>query len=91
MRLDTYTTGSYTTGASLCRQLLWYFVGSPLVSTPWLPMASLKIWTPRRFGAQIGQGVNIKPGVMSSGDVALKAVGEASLQHIQNYSPEHFA
>jgi 1,2-diacylglycerol 3-alpha-glucosyltransferase len=28
---------------------------------------------------------------MSSDDVDLKAMGEASLQHIQNYSPEHFA
>jgi 1,2-diacylglycerol 3-alpha-glucosyltransferase len=28
---------------------------------------------------------------MSSDDIDLKAMGEASLQHIQNYSPEHFA
>ena len=63
MYLNTYTTGSYNPGASLWRQLLWYFLGSPLVSSPWLPFSSFKIWTLRRFGAQIGQGVNIKPGV----------------------------
>jgi acetyltransferase-like isoleucine patch superfamily enzyme len=63
MRLATYTPGSYTPGAPLWQQLLWYFVGSPLVSSPWLPLVSLKVWTLRRFGAHIGRGVNIKPGL----------------------------
>jgi len=64
IQLATYQLGpEYTPGAPLWRQLLWYFVGSPLVSSPWLPVASLKVWTLRRFGAHIGQGVNIKPGL----------------------------
>lgn len=63
MRLDRYTVGSYTPGAPYWKQLLWYFIGSPLVSSYWLPFSSLKVRILRRFGASIGQGVRIKPGV----------------------------
>ena len=63
MRLDRYTLGDYTPGASYWKQLLWYFVGSPLVRSYCLPFSSLKIFVLRLFGATIGQGVRIKPGV----------------------------
>ncbi len=63
MRLDKYTLGTYSPGASLSKQLLWYFIGAPLVESYWLPISSLKVWTLRLFGAKIGQGVRIKPGV----------------------------
>ncbi|MEH2110231.1 WcaF family extracellular polysaccharide biosynthesis acetyltransferase [Nostoc sp.] len=63
MRLDQYTVGNYTPGAPYWKQLLWYFVGSPLVESYWLPLSALKIWILRSFGAKIGQGVRIKPGV----------------------------
>ncbi len=64
VHLDNYDPGSdYTPGASLLQQLLWYFVGSPLVCSSWLPIASVKVWVLRWFGAKIGRGVNIKPGV----------------------------
>ncbi|MCC5637234.1 WcaF family extracellular polysaccharide biosynthesis acetyltransferase [Nostoc sp. CHAB 5844] len=63
MRLDSYTLGTYTPGASLWKQVLWYFLGSPLVKNRWLTASSLKIWLLRSFGAQIGQNVRIKPGV----------------------------
>ncbi len=63
MRLDHYTVGDYTPGAPLWKQMLWYFVGSPLVSSYALPISSFKVWLLRRFGAKIGQGVRLKPGV----------------------------
>lgn len=63
MRLDKYTLGSYTPGAPYWKQLLWYFLGSPLVESPWLPISSAKVKILRIFGASIGQGVRIKPGV----------------------------
>lgn len=63
MQLDQYTLGSYSPGASYWKQLLWYFVGSPIVQSYYLPLSSLKVWILRQFGAQIGQGVRIKPGV----------------------------
>ncbi|GJD16234.1 transferase hexapeptide repeat containing protein [Rivularia sp. IAM M-261] len=63
MRLDQYTIGTYTPGAPLWKQVLWYFVGSPLVECHWLPMSNIKVAILRLFGAQIGQLVRIKPGV----------------------------
>lgn len=63
MRLDNYTLGSYTPGAPLWKQVLWYFVGEPLVRSYWLPLSSLKVWLLRRFGAKIGDRVRIKTGV----------------------------
>ena len=63
MRLDNYTVGTYTPGATLVKQLLWYFIGSPLFSSYWLPFTGFKVWLLRCFGAEIGQKVTIKPGV----------------------------
>jgi putative colanic acid biosynthesis acetyltransferase WcaF len=61
--LDQYTTGHYTPGASIVQQLLWHFVGAALLQSYVIPISSFKVWLLRRFGAQVGQGVRIKPGV----------------------------
>lgn len=63
MYLHHYTPGSYTPGAPYWKQLLWYFIGSPLVQSYGLPMSGFKVAVLRLFGAQMGQGVRIKPGV----------------------------
>lgn len=63
IHLDQYTIGEYTPGAPIWKQLLWFFIGDPLVRTRLLPISSLKVWILRSFGAAIGQGVRIKPGV----------------------------
>jgi putative colanic acid biosynthesis acetyltransferase WcaF len=63
MRLDRYTTGNYTPGASLWRQVLWYFLGEPLFRSHWIPFSSFKVWLLRCFGASVGQQVRIKPSV----------------------------
>jgi putative colanic acid biosynthesis acetyltransferase WcaF len=63
MRLDLYTVGTYTPGAPYWKQLLWYFIGSPLVESYCLPMSTMKVWILRKFGASIGKQVRIKPGV----------------------------
>lgn len=63
MRLDRYTVGNYTPGAPLWQQLLWYFCGQPLFQAYWLPMSGFKVWLLRRFGAEVGTQVRIKPGV----------------------------
>ncbi|NEQ26944.1 MAG: colanic acid biosynthesis acetyltransferase WcaF [Microcoleus sp. SIO2G3] len=63
MRLDNYTLGTYTPGAPFWKQLLWYFVGAPLVESYWLPMSAFKVLILRLFGAKIGHCVRIKPGV----------------------------
>lgn len=63
MRLDNYNIGNYHPGAPYWKQLLWYFVGFPIVYNRWFPISALKVLVLRLFGAQIGQGVRIKPGV----------------------------
>jgi putative colanic acid biosynthesis acetyltransferase WcaF len=63
MRLDLYTTNTYSPGAPFWKQLLWYFVGSPLLQSYLLPMSGIKVWTLRTFGAKIGKGVRFKTGV----------------------------
>lgn len=63
MRLDQYTLGTYTPGAPLWKQILWYFLGDPLIRSRWLSFSVLKVWVLRCFGAQIGQQVRIKPNV----------------------------
>ncbi|MEO1621954.1 MAG: WcaF family extracellular polysaccharide biosynthesis acetyltransferase [Cyanobacteria bacterium J06632_3] len=64
VQLDQYSpSADYTPGASLIKQLLWYYIGSPLVMSYWLPMSGIKVRILRQFGASIGDGVRIKPGV----------------------------
>jgi putative colanic acid biosynthesis acetyltransferase WcaF len=63
MRLDQYTLGDYTPGAPLWKQLIWFFLGAPLVQSRLIPLSVFKIWVLRCFGATIGRGVRIKPGV----------------------------
>ncbi|MCM0594145.1 MAG: WcaF family extracellular polysaccharide biosynthesis acetyltransferase [Gloeotrichia echinulata DVL01] len=63
MRLDNYSLGNYTPGAPYWKQLLWYFLGSPMLESYWLPISIIKVWVLRKFGASIGQGVRIKSGV----------------------------
>lgn len=62
IRLDLYALGSYTPGRPYWQQVLWYALGSPLVRSAFTP-SGFKVWLLRQFGAEIGQGVRIKPGV----------------------------
>ncbi|MFP4134813.1 MAG: WcaF family extracellular polysaccharide biosynthesis acetyltransferase [Halothece sp.] len=64
MYLNHYTTDDYTVGASLIKQILWYFLGCPLVRSYWLPFSGFKVFLLRLFGGKIGEGVRIKPGVL---------------------------
>jgi putative colanic acid biosynthesis acetyltransferase WcaF len=61
--LSHYQQGDYSPGALLIKQVVWYFLGAPLVSSYWLPWSSLKVFLLRCFGAEIGDQVRIKPGV----------------------------
>lgn len=62
--LDQYTLpADYSPGVSLWKQILWFFIGHPLVKTSLIPVSSAKIWLLKLFGAAIGDGVRIKPGV----------------------------
>jgi putative colanic acid biosynthesis acetyltransferase WcaF len=63
MHLDHYSVGNYSPGASLIKQVLWYFIGDWLVQAPWLPLSAVKVNLLKLFGCKIGQGVRIKPRV----------------------------
>jgi putative colanic acid biosynthesis acetyltransferase WcaF len=63
MRLDKYTVGEYSPGATLWQQVAWYYLGSPLVTSYWIVGSGFKCWVLRCFGAQVGAGVRIKPGL----------------------------
>ena len=62
--LSSYAVSKdYSPGATYWRQLLWFFVGAPLLESRWLPISRVKVTVLRWFGAEIGVGVRIKPGV----------------------------
>jgi putative colanic acid biosynthesis acetyltransferase WcaF len=63
VRLDQYTPENYTPGAPFWRQIFWFFLGSRIVESRLLPISAIKVSVLRWFGAEIGKGVNIKPGV----------------------------
>ncbi len=63
MKLDQYSLGDYNPGAALWRQWLWFYIGLPLLRSHFFYFSGLKVWLLRRFGATLGEGVRIKPGV----------------------------
>ena len=50
-------------GAPFWKQVLWYFVNSLVFANSLFPFRSPKPWILRRFGATVGSGVVIHPGV----------------------------
>lgn len=61
--LDQYDNAWYQPGKSAFVRLLWYFVNSLIFQSSLFPVNSLKLGLLRLFGAQVGQGVVIKPSV----------------------------
>ena len=62
-RLDYYQNNGYQPGRSMLTQTLWYFINLMFFQSGWFPISSLKVKVLRLFGAQVGRGVVIKPGV----------------------------
>jgi putative colanic acid biosynthesis acetyltransferase WcaF len=61
--LNRYTTGSYHPGASKAKQILWYYLGSPLFKSYLLPFSFLKAPLLRLFGANLGKNIRFKTGI----------------------------
>lgn len=53
----------YSAGSALWRQALWFCLGSPLLANRSLPGSTWRILLLRWFGAQIGLGCRLKPGL----------------------------
>ncbi|MEE2695827.1 MAG: WcaF family extracellular polysaccharide biosynthesis acetyltransferase [Cyanobacteriota bacterium] len=63
-RLDRYRTPSnWHPGAPVPQQVIWFCLGSPLLSARWLPGSAWRVLLLRVFGARIGSGCRIKPGL----------------------------
>lgn len=61
--LDQYENSWYKPGRSTLICLLWYLINSIFFQNPLFPVNFLKVKLLRLFGAQVGQGVIIKPSV----------------------------
>ncbi|HLK62883.1 MAG TPA: WcaF family extracellular polysaccharide biosynthesis acetyltransferase [Bryobacteraceae bacterium] len=61
--LSAFHNEWYRPGRSRLVQAAWFFLGSPLVRFPLLPLSGARLAVLRLFGARIGRGVVIKPGV----------------------------
>jgi putative colanic acid biosynthesis acetyltransferase WcaF len=62
MRLDLYTTEGFSRGRPAWVEALWLLI-QPLLLSSSLPGSRLRVALLRLFGARIGRGVTIKPGV----------------------------
>jgi putative colanic acid biosynthesis acetyltransferase WcaF len=63
VRLSTYDNSWYYAGRSRAWQAMWYFLGLPLLRCSILPSSSMKVMILRTFGARIGNGCTVKPGI----------------------------
>jgi putative colanic acid biosynthesis acetyltransferase WcaF len=63
VRLDLFENRWFTAGRPTWVQILWYFIGLSVLRSSLMPLSSVRCWVLRWFGAQVGRGVMIKPGV----------------------------
>lgn len=61
--LSLYNNSWFNTGAGKLKIVLWYFCNLLFLKKGWNPSSALKVRILRMFGAKIGRGVVIKPGV----------------------------
>ncbi len=61
--LSRYSVGSYHPGRGTLNQALWFFAGLPLLRSSLIPGSAFRAWLLRVFGASIGRGVTLKPGM----------------------------
>ncbi len=63
-QLDRYRTPlDWHPGAPLLVQILWFSLGAPLLAARWLPGSAWRVLLLRTFGARIGAGCRLKPGL----------------------------
>ncbi len=63
MDLSKFDNRSYQPGRSFAVQALWFFAGLPLLRSAVIPSSGFRAWLLRTFGARIGVGVVLKPGL----------------------------
>ena len=63
VRLEAFNSEWYRSGRPLWVQALWFFIGLPLLRSSLIPSSTTRVLLLRLFGARIGRGAVIKPGV----------------------------
>jgi putative colanic acid biosynthesis acetyltransferase WcaF len=63
VRLRLFDNSWYRPGRSRSWQAAWFFLGLPILRCSLIPSSGLRVRLLRWFGAEIGEGVVIKPGV----------------------------
>jgi putative colanic acid biosynthesis acetyltransferase WcaF len=63
VNLSVPDNSEYAVGRSMFVWTLWYVFGAPILKSYFLPFSSLKIAILRLFGARLGNGVYLKPGI----------------------------
>jgi putative colanic acid biosynthesis acetyltransferase WcaF len=61
--LAEYNNANYNPGASFFKRMLWFYCNIVFFKSSLFPFYALKTFLLRVFGARIGKGVIIKPGV----------------------------
>jgi|SRR6185503_9462088 len=61
--LSAYNNHPFHPGGTAVKRFLWYYINAVFFKTSLLPSNSFKRFLLRSFGAKIGNGVTIKPGV----------------------------
>lgn len=62
-QLARYRNDGYSAGRGLFVRALWYFVSLALFESGWFPVSGPKARVLRWFGATIGRGLVVRPGV----------------------------
>ncbi len=63
IKLSSFQNGWYSPGRPRWQQAAWYFLGLPLLRCAFIPSSGFRAALLRLFGARVGAGVVIKPGV----------------------------
>lgn len=73
MKLASFRNDWYTPGRPVGWQAAWFLIGLPLLRCPLIPSSKFRVLLLRFFGASIGSGTVIKPGVRIKYPWLLKA------------------
>jgi putative colanic acid biosynthesis acetyltransferase WcaF len=63
VQLSKFNNDCYSPGRSFLVRALWFFLGEPFVRCSLMPWSALRSCLLRLFGARIGRGAVLKPGV----------------------------
>lgn len=61
--LSKYDNSWYNPGTNVILRLLWYYANLLVIKNTWNPLSGLRVVVLRMFGAKIGKGVVLKPGI----------------------------